>query len=504
MRFLSGLSRRAFLKHSAWAAAALPALPRLSLAAAAAEPQGAATAVPADKRRKVIVLGAGLAGLCAAHELSRSGHEVTVLEAHARPGGRIRTMREPFADGLYAEAGAVDYSDGFPHFVRYVKEFGLEGAKPNFRGTVVVMVNGERVEIKDREPAWPFALNDEEKRLGVSGMFQKFLYSVGSQIGNPTVPGFSLDRWKEYDAMTVNDFLRRQGASEGGVHLMSILATYAFDWDKGSALHRLVSDIALNQISGIGVGTYLSGGSDSLPNAIAKTLRERIWYCATVTRVEREPAGVRVVFRQRGEERNVTGDYVVCAVPVPAMRKIEFTPELPALKRKIISELYYTPITSIFLQMRRRYWAENGYASMASTDLPIRFVIENPGLRAPDQTRGILQCFIRGSEALRIGAMDESDQIALATANLEKVYPGIKDYVETGVSIRWHDDPCFGGGFAYWKPHQFTEWMPELATAEDRIHFAGEHTSVVSRTLEGAAESGNRAAREINQAAIQS
>jgi monoamine oxidase len=333
-------------------------------------------------------------------------------------------------------------------------------------------------------------------------MFQKFLYSVGNQLGDPTVPGFSLDRWKDYDAMTFSEFLRRQGASEGGIQVMSVLATYGFAWDEGSALHRLVADIALSQIGGIGVGLFLAGGAEALPNALAKPLRERIWYCATVTRVEREPAGVRVVFQQGGEERNVTADYVVCTVPVPAMRKIEFTPELPARKRKIISELYYTPITRIFLQVRRRYWAEHGFASQAGTDLPIQFVVEHPAIRAADQTRGLLECFIRGPEALRIGAMDEKAQVALATANLDKVYPGIKDYVETGVSVRWHDDPCFGGGFAYWKPHQFTEWMPELATAEDRIHFAGEHTSLFSRTLEGAAESGNRAAREINQAVL--
>jgi monoamine oxidase len=502
LRFLPSLSRRAFLKNSAWAAAALPALPRLSLAAAGTEPPAVATAVPADKRRKVIVLGAGLAGLCAAHELARSGHEVTVLEAHSRPGGRMRTMREPFADGLYAEAGAVDYADGSPHVKRYVKELGLESVQPPQKGTVVLVLNGERMELKDRLPDWPVTLNDEEKRIGVNGMFQKFFYSVASQIGDPTVPGFSLDRWKEYDTMTFSDFLRRQGASEGGVRLMSLLATFGFDWDQGSALHRLISDIALNQIGSVNVATYLTGGTETLPNAFAKILRERIRYGAAVTRVEREPAGVRVVFRQAGEERNVTGDYVVCAVPVPAMRKIEFTPELPALKRKIISELYYTPITMIFLQMRRRYWAEHGYAGMSNTDLPIRLVFEHPPLRAADQTRGIIECFIRGSEALRIGAMDEKDQIALAAANLEKVYPGIKDYIETGVIVRWHEDPCFGGGFAFWKPHQLTEWMPELATAEDRIHFAGEHTSHLSRTLEGAAESGNRAAREINKESI--
>jgi monoamine oxidase len=334
------------------------------------------------------------------------------------------------------------------------------------------------------------------------GMFQKFVYSVSSQIGNPTVPGFSLDRWKEYDTMTFSEFLRRQGASEGGVRLMALLASYGFAWDEGSALHRLISDVALNQIGRMDAATYLAGGTETLPNAFAKVLRERIRYGAAVTRVEREAAGVRVVFRQAGEERNVTGDYVVCAVPVPAMRKIEFTPELPALKRKIISELYYTPITIIFVQVRHRYWAEHGYAGMSNTDLPIKLLFEHPAVRAADQTRGIMECFIRGPEALRIGAMDEKDQLALAATNLEKVYPGIKDYIETGVSVRWHEDPCFGGGFAYWKPHQFTEWMPELATAEGRIHFAGEHTSHLSRTVEGAAESGNRAAREINKEAI--
>ena len=66
---------------------------------------------------QVLVLGAGLAGLAAAYELQRAGFGVTVLEARSRPGGRVRTYRDPFADGLYAEMGAeyVDASDAFAH-----------------------------------------------------------------------------------------------------------------------------------------------------------------------------------------------------------------------------------------------------------------------------------------------------------------------------------------------------------------------------------------------------
>ena len=101
------LTRRSFLKHAAWTAPALAALPRL------ASPEEPAAAKPGVPPRKVIVVGAGHAGLGAAYELVQSGHDVTVLEASHRPGGRIWTLREPFADGLYAEAGAVNYGASF-------------------------------------------------------------------------------------------------------------------------------------------------------------------------------------------------------------------------------------------------------------------------------------------------------------------------------------------------------------------------------------------------------
>jgi monoamine oxidase len=61
--------------------------------------------------KKVLILGAGMAGLVAGHELSKLGHDVTILEARTRPGGRVHTLREPFSDGLYAEEGAARIPD---------------------------------------------------------------------------------------------------------------------------------------------------------------------------------------------------------------------------------------------------------------------------------------------------------------------------------------------------------------------------------------------------------
>ena len=112
------ISRRQFLRRSAFAVAAA-GLNQSSLASAVR------AVVLSGPAKKVLILGAGVAGLVAAYELSKLGHDVTVLEARTRPGGRVHTLREPFSDGLYAEAGAARIPDNHDLTHKYVKEFEL-------------------------------------------------------------------------------------------------------------------------------------------------------------------------------------------------------------------------------------------------------------------------------------------------------------------------------------------------------------------------------------------
>jgi len=86
---------------------------------------GANAIILGSPAKKVLVLGAGMAGLVAAYELTQLGHNVTVLEARTRPGGRVHTLREPFADGLYAEEGAARIPDNHNLTLKYVKQFEL-------------------------------------------------------------------------------------------------------------------------------------------------------------------------------------------------------------------------------------------------------------------------------------------------------------------------------------------------------------------------------------------
>jgi len=113
-----GLNRRQFLSRGA-AAVAGATLSKQKLA------EAATVIITRSPAKKILILGAGMAGLSAGYELTQLGHDVTILEARMRPGGRVHTLREPFSDGLYAEAGAARIPDDHNLTLKYVKLFNL-------------------------------------------------------------------------------------------------------------------------------------------------------------------------------------------------------------------------------------------------------------------------------------------------------------------------------------------------------------------------------------------
>jgi monoamine oxidase len=116
---VSGFDRRDFLRHLLTAAG-------LTVAPLDRLPFGQWEIASAQQPRRIIIVGAGLAGLAAAYELVKTGHEVIVLEAQSRPGGRVYTLRDPFSDGLYAEAGAARIPDAHDLTRGYATDFGLQ------------------------------------------------------------------------------------------------------------------------------------------------------------------------------------------------------------------------------------------------------------------------------------------------------------------------------------------------------------------------------------------
>jgi monoamine oxidase len=149
----------------------------------------------------------------------------------------------------------------------------------------------------------------------------------------------------------------------------------------------------------------------------------------------------------------------------------------------------------VYVQSRSRVWTQQGVNGFALTDLPIGSVVEHT--ESQPGTRGILEAQVRAEEAQSAKKLQPDDRIRWAVQYLDKVHPGLKENFEGGTSVCWDDDPWSLGAWAYYAPGDMTTIFPHVARPEGRVHFAGEHTSGLGATLEGAVQSGIRAADEI-------
>jgi len=168
---------------------------------------------------RVIVIGAGIAGLAAAHELKRLGHEPLVLEAQNRVGGRIYTLRD-FAPGLYAEAGAMRIPRTHDLTLEYCRRFDLpmrQFVTGNLQG--LVYVGGERLTIDEatRDPArLPYDLADRERGRTCDDLWEEAIAEFRELVERDGDAA-----WEQivgrYDQYSLYEFLQLKGWSEGAI-----------------------------------------------------------------------------------------------------------------------------------------------------------------------------------------------------------------------------------------------------------------------------------------------
>jgi len=452
---------------------------------------------PRGPAKKIIIVGAGLAGLCAGFELTQAGHEVTILEAQTRPGGRACTIRQPFSDNLYAEAGATSISDRNDLTLKYAHLFGLQldswDAPPGLQD--ILYVRGQRARrTQGIEPDLPFILPADEKKLGRAGLLKKYAAPVYSEIGDITDPNWPPASLWKYDRMSYTEFLRSRGASSEAIARMSVFGIWGDGLDTVSALMVLRDDAFFASSKS---DYQIRGGNDLLPRAFADRLKNKILYASPVVRIEHDDGGVRVVLKQRTAFQTLTGDYLIIAIPFSVLRQLELVPHFSAQKQRVIEQLPYYSVIRVSVQSRTRFWNGQGLTGDVYGDLAIGSVF-NMSLGQPGP-RGILQNYLDGPQARRLCAMDESGRISLVLQEMEKVLPGIQENFECAVSKCWDEDEWERGASSWYKPGQMEEFWPHVARPEGRVHFAGDHTSPWIRWMQGALFSGIRAAKEIHE-----
>ncbi len=450
--------------------------------------------------KRVIIIGGGIAGLVAAFELRRQGHEPLVLEAQHRVGGRVRTIRD-FAPGLYAEAGAMRIPRVHDLTLAYCDLFGLE-LRPFVMGNpkTLVHINGSRMTVAEADAnpdKLPFELADHERGKTWTDLWNEATSEFKQRYEEGGAG--SLDALlHEFDQYSTREFLVMRGFSEGAIELYGVMSFR--ESNMNAAVVEQLREIVGRSFEDM---QEIAGGMDLLPQAFYENLKLNVRFGAAVTAIEQDPESVTVHYKGPAGRASVTGDYAICAIPFSVLRDIEIlgTP-FSRPKQKAIRELNYNASGKILFQVRHRFWErEDGIVGGTTvTDLPIRRICY-PSYSDPNDERGtLLASYTWGQDALRWGAMDAEDTIEQALEDVAQIHPSITTEFEVGAVQNWYDDPWARGAFALFEPEQQSRLQESIVAVEGRIHFAGEHTSLYHAWIQGALESGIRAAKEIHEA----
>jgi monoamine oxidase len=434
----------------------------------------------------VVVVGAGLAGLAAARTLQRAGLDVCLLEARDRPGGRVRTLRTPFDDGLFAEAGAEFIASGHATLRRYLADYGLTlQHRPPLSRTL--LFGGHRGRTRDLRDFGAQAATDTCR-------IEQAAAKLSAAIPDPS------QAWKAAQAPALD--AQSFGAWLDQLKLDPVAAAHRTVWttiDYGVEPARLsllmfARDERMIQQSPDRDAEYVPGGLDRLPARLAAGLADCLHLSTPVARLEW--TADRVLVEYAGARPGaVSGRRVILAVPLVVLRRLGISPALPARQRAAIDGLRYCRVIKVHLQFARRFWHQGGPSSGLITDLPFQSAWDST--QAQPGPRGILSTYTAGTQADELGRWSEEQRIAWCLDQLAAIFPGCKAYFERGISPTWAAEAESRGAYSYFAPGELTRFAPWLAQPTGPIHFAGEHTDPWQSTMNGALSSGERAAAEV-------
>jgi monoamine oxidase len=429
-------------------------------------------------RVRVVIAGAGLAGLTTARSLERVGAEVTVVEARDRVGGRVQTLRG-FEGGQHAEAGADLIESEQSLVVGLADEFGLKTTRILRRGWGFYgSSNGGRKTIRSAPDTFERAAQQLEPEIGAfKAAGRRWDSGVGQSLARQSVAGWLKAARADCDL-------------SAGVR--GLRGFFLADPEQLSLL-QLVDQFASEDMPGEGRMYRLIDGNDALPAAVSAGLRGRILLNHVVKRIARRGAALHVAVDD-GRLHQLPADYVVMALPTSTMKRVAFVPSLHDDQWRAITTLGYGPATRVLLQFDRRFWRRLARPTAYGTDQPTGAVWD--GNEQQPGKPGILSLLAGGNAAREVRDLIRRRGWPGLVRQLSWLGPPSRLLHAT--TVAWDQDPWARGGYAVFDPRFDPMLRSWLSRPAGRIVFAGEHTSDRWQGyMNGAIESGRRAAIEV-------
>ena len=440
----------------------------------------------------VVVVGAGLAGLSAARRLVDAGAEVVVLEARDRVGGRTLTL--PAADGTPIDHGGQWIGPTQHRMAALAERMGVttyptweRGLNTEFRDGRALRFAGELPDGND--PASAVAMGQAIRELD----------AMAAMV--PLEAPWTAANALAWDSQTVETWLQSRVSSERARIWLraAIRGTLAAEARDLSLLHTL---FVIRSAGGLATLLATAGGAQerrfhqgaqTVSIRLAESLEGRIVLGAPAQVVRHGESGVAV----EADGRAVAASRAILAVPPAVAGRIGYRPAMPGWRNQLTQRVPMGSVIKVHAIYEEPFWRSEGLSGFVVSDSgPVRVVYDNS---PEDGTPGVLVGFIEGEQARTWARRDRADRRAGILACLTDYFGERAGRPRELLERSWADEEYSGGCYAgYFPPGVWTSFGQALREPIGRLHWAGTETATVwTSYMEGAVQSGERAAEEV-------
>lgn len=470
--------------------------------------------------KKVVILGAGVAGLASAIELSKAGYDVQIIEARSFAGGRAQTARKGFSmTELGGSPQNCDFDEGHyinigPWRIPYHHHSTLHYAR-TLKVPLELFNNDNDASYlyfeKGKGPLAGKPIRKGQIAADMRGHASEILAKVAARGGVDDLVGAE-DKEKLVAYLVNEGYLSRGDLGYHGAD------GRGFDIDPGAGLDpgpgKPSTPYAMTDVLNSGLWRALTsvapwdqqrtmfepiGGMDQIALAMAKTLPGKITFSSVVEKVRQGPKGVEVFINSGGQKSSVKADYCICTIPLSVLRSVDLQ-VAPAFKAAINAPAY-APVGKIGLQMKKRFWElDHGiYGGHVYTDEASINSISFPSTGWMGEKGVLLGYYNFGADAAKISALSPAERAAHAVAFGQKIMPQYAENYETSFSVAWHLMQYNLGGWVEWSEETRKTDYPILCEPDGRIYLAGEHMSYINGWQAGAIESAWQQVAKLHQ-----